>query len=351
LFALSPLPRTLPAALRDARAAKAEVRRSALRDLVRHADGDRRAEVIACLAGVLTGDAEPGVRADAAVALADAAASEAVAALLAATEDAHLRVRQLALVALGELAEPGDPAALTALDAALSHEAPALRYQALIGLVRLTEGDVSELVLAGTRDPDANVRHLAVRLLEERLTAAGERGGNRTAPELPASAAVRLRALLRDDAPRVRLAAAILLVRAGEDAGREGLVDAVNAPSGSFEADDEQAAVELAGALRLAAARPGLRRRAFGWLGFSSDPTAFHARVALARNGDRRAVGAILRGLHARSRDARTLAALAAGRARLEVARPLLRAMQGVPARADPSVVAEALAELDAADG
>ncbi len=350
MFALSPLPRTLPAALRDARAAKAEVRRSALRDLVRHADGERRSEVIACLAGVLTDDAEPTVRADAAVALADAAAGEAVAALLAATEDAHLRVRQLALVGLGELAEPGDPAVLAALDTALHHEAPALRYQALIGLIRLTEGDVGDLILAGTRDPDATVRHLAVRLLEERLAAAGERGSTSSALELPAGAAARLRALLRDDAPRVRLAAAILLARAGEEAGRAMIVEAVNAASGSFEADDEQAAVELAGTLRLEAARRGLTRRAFGWLGFSSDPSAFPARVALARCGDPRAVGAILRGLDARSRSARTLAALAAGQARLEAARPLLRAMQGAPTRADPAVVAEALAALDAVD-
>lgn len=320
-----------------------------MRDLVRHADSERRADVVACLESVLARDADPAVRAEAAVALADAAAGEALTALLAATEDAHLRVRQLALVAIGELGEPGDPLVRAALDAALHHEAPALRYQALIGLVRTTTGDATELLLAATRDPDVAVRHLAVRLLEERLTAA-EAGGPRTPRlELPAAAESRLRALLRDDAPGVRLAAAILLVRAGEEAGLEAIAAAVNAASGSFEADDEQAAVELAGAHQLVAARRGLTRRAFGWFGFSFDPTALPARIALARGGDPRAVGAILRGLVARTRDARTLAALAAGRARLEAARPLLRALRGAPERADPAVVEEALAALDAA--
>lgn len=348
MFALSPLPRTLPAALRDARAAKPDVRRSALRDLVRHAVGERRSEVVACLESVLAGDADPAVRAEAAMALADAAAGEALAALLAATEDAHLRVRQLALVAIGELGEPGDPLVRAALEAARHHEAPALRYQALIGLARTTPGGATELLLAATRDPDAAVRHVAVRLLEERLSIATEGGPRAPRLKLPPGAEPRLRALLRDDAPRVRLAAAILLARCGVDAGFAAIAAAVNAASGSYEADDEHAAVELAGAHQLAAARRGLTRRAFGRFGFSLDPTALAARIALARCGDPRAVGAILRGLGARTREARTLAALAAGRARLEAARPLLRALRGAPDRADPAVVEEALAQLDA---
>jgi hypothetical protein len=54
-----------------------------------------------------------------------------------------------------------------------------------------------------------------------------------------------------------------------------------------------------------------------------------------------------LRGLSAFTRDARTIAVAAAGRARLSEARSILRRM--TPAQADPDTVAEALAELEAA--
>ncbi|MBN2192505.1 MAG: HEAT repeat domain-containing protein [Polyangiaceae bacterium] len=349
MFALSPLPRTLDAALRDARATKVEVRRSALRDLVRYAEGTARARVLACLVETLAGDRDPGVRAEAARALADASAAEAVDALLAAAQDESLWVRQLALVALGEVAEGSSPAVRAALEAALAHEAPALRYQALIGLARLTAEDVTAALMAATRDQDAEVRHVAIRLLEERWVPGTAADSDPVPGELPAEVATRIRALLRDDVPKVRLAAAILLGRLGNDAGQDCLVAAIDAASGTFDPEDEHAAVELAGALRLLAARRGLSRRAFGWLGFSLDPTSFPARVALARCGEPRARNAILRGLAARSRDARTAAVVAAGRARLAAAGPLISAMQGDPTRAEPAVVAEALARLRAA--
>lgn len=352
MFAFTPLPRNLEAGLRDAVASKPEVRCSALRDLVRHADGAARDRVIACLVGALTEDGDAGVRATAALALADIGATEALDALLAATDDVQLRVRQLALVALGEIATAPNPTVRAAFEAALVEEAPALRYQALVGLAQLGEGDLEARLLAGTQDPDATVRHVALRLLEEQATRgdsdeASLEGHEPSAPlRLPAPVGARVRALLGDAAPEVRLVAAVLLARAGDPAGDERLIEVVNGRPGRFDPEDEQLAVELVGLRRLAAARRGLQRRAFGWLGVTFDPTSFQARVALARWGDERAVRAILRGLEGRHRHVRTIAAVAAGRARLVAARPLLEALASDPRRAEPAAVAEALARL-----
>jgi HEAT repeat protein len=345
VFALSPLPRNLAAALRDTHATKAEVRRSALRDLVRHADSADRSTVVSRMAAVLRDDADPEVRGAAAVALADAGAAEAVDDLLAAIGDAHLRVRQLALVALGEVGAPDHAGVRGALEQAFVDEAAALRYQALIGLVRIVAPEVDPILVTATRDSDADVRYLAIRLIEEHRIVAGQ---DQAPVELTVPIAARLRALLRDDSPAVRLAAAIALGHAGDAAGAACIVAAVDAPFGRFDLEDEQAAVELAGVLRLESARRGLHRRAFGWFGLSLDPTSYPARIALARCGDERATGAILRGLTARTRDARTMAVVAAGRARLAAAREPIRAMRGDPGRAEPSAVAEALALLDA---
>jgi HEAT repeat protein len=96
----------------------------------------------------------------------------------------------------------------------------------------------------------------------------------------------------------------------------------------------------------LSEARPALSRRAFGFFGLFRDPLAWHARVALARLGDEQAKAAILRGLSAFTRDARTIAVAAAGRARLGEARTILQRM--TPAEADPETVAAALSEIEA---
>jgi len=76
------------------------------------------------------------------------------------------------------------------------------------------------------------------------------------------------------------------------------------------------------------------------------DRFAFQARIALAKLGDRRAIETILRDLSAWNRDARTLAVVAAGRARLAEAKPLLESMRGKAGRAEPEAVEAALQEL-----
>jgi HEAT repeat protein len=245
----------------------------------------------------------------------------------------------MVVVALGELCEDTDVAALEVIAAALEDAAPALRFQSLIALHRILGADAIERVVESTRDEDDHVRYVALRILEERWEEYRE--------PLSMPLAVRVRALLRDDAQAVRLAAAILLARSGDRAGVGELEAAVNGRSGTLQLEDELAAVELAGELRLESTRPGLRRRAVGWVGASNDASAFQARVALARLGEARAVTAILRGLEAWSRDARTLAVAAAGKAGLRAARPAIVAMRGDASRADPHAVEEALALLD----
>jgi hypothetical protein len=63
--------------------------------------------------------------------------------------------------------------------------------------------------------------------------------------------------------------------------------------------------------------------------------------------GDARARAAILRALSAYSRDTRTLAVVAAGRANLFEALPIIAAMRADERRADPTAVEEALKALD----
>jgi len=146
--------------------------------------------------------------------------------------------------------------------------------------------------------------------------------------------------------PSVRLAAAILLARVGDKSGADVIRAVVERKDRVASLEDEQAALELAGELQISEARPALARRAFGFFGLFRDPLAWHARVALARLGDEQAKAAILRGLSAFTRDARTIAVAAAGRARLGEARTILQRM--TPAEADPETVAAALSEIEA---
>lgn len=339
MLGFSPLPRTLAAALRDAGDKKLEVRVSAVRDLGRHA-AEGAGQAVARLIEVLAKDSRAAVRAEAALALADASATSALPELVArAGRDDALRVRQMALVALGELATAEDEAACSAIDRALGDGHPELRFQALIAWVGVKGDDAGDALRRAMRDEDAHVRYVAFRLAEERWLAGG-------AAELSDELSRAAKHGLEDDAAEVRLAAALLLGRAGDASGERAIVDAIGGGSGAGEPEDAEAAIDLAAQLGLSAARSGLERRAFGVFGVSRDPFSWHARVALARLGDERARRAILRGLGAWSLDARTLAVAAAGRARLAEARPLVLAMRGQPERADPAAVEEALALL-----
>lgn len=340
MLGLAPLPRTLAAALRDVEHKKVEIRLSALKDLGRLA-AEGKSEAVRALSAALANDTAPAVRSEAAVALADARATSAVPELLAAlTEDPVVRVRQLALVALGELGS-GDDAELRArVEACLRDAEPELRFQALIAVAHLFGSAAEHALVRGARDEDAYVRYVALRLFEERWLASG-------ASELPATMATVAERALRDDSADVRLAAAILLARAGRRQGEDILVRAVVSGEGTREPEDAEAAIDLVGELGLESARAGLEKRAFGFFGRSSDPFAWQAKVALARLGHTRATASILGGLASWSRDTRTLAVTAAGRARLRQAMPLISAMRGRPERAEPEAVDEALSLLE----
>lgn len=342
MLGFTPLPRTIEAALRDAEHARPDVRLASLADLKRHARGGDDS-AIAALVARLSKDPEPQVRAGAALALADIDAKEELGVLLAAVSDVDPGVRQMALVGVGELADPEHSEACAVATRGLVDALPAVRYQAVVALARLRGEASLESLLVGTRDADPEVRHVALRVAEEVF-------GGKAPEQVPLPLLQRARGALRDDNHAVQLAAAILLSVLGEAGGRARLVDVINGRRRIQHAEDEAIAVELCGELLLREATPGLERRAFGVLG-GRTPTSWHARVALAELGHPRAKSVILRGLSAWSRDARTLAVAAAGRARLQEAREILRGMAGAPERAEPDAVSDALASIDAAAG
>ena len=335
MFGPAQLPRSFEASLRDRESERLHVRLSAVRDLGRHAGLDRSGRALAALRETLATDASAEVRGAAALSLADADARTAAEALIRALDDSSLHVRQMALLALGELGNEGDPRLLSVVEAALEDSAPALRFQALIASHKLNAPFAESALFAGTRDADAEVRHLAFRLLEER--ASGTEGLARPTEAVQDAAC----AGLDDGVLSVRLAAAILLARSGDHAG-DSVIAAALSDGRGIEPDDEQTAIVLAGELSIMAARPGLERRAFGFR-FGRDRFSYEARIALAKLGDVRARSRIAQELAAWNRDTRTLAVVAAGRAELVEARDTIERMRGDPRRAEPEAVEEAL--------
>lgn len=330
-----PLPRTLEASVRDLESHKPEIRVSAAEDLVRHARGEAsvRARAVPLLEARLS-DEHPRVRGAAAVALGDLGATEAVPKLLVAAVDDDGYVRQMALNALGEI---GDARALPLLRRALGDRRPDVRYQGIIAFARVEKdaAEVDRALLDASNDDDDAVVHIALRIVEERMDR-----GVAADPRLVA----RARALLAAGVPAVALVAAIVLAKAGDDAGHALLLAIVRGDGirgETPEKEDEQAAVELAGALGLEAARPALERRAWGVGSWVRDTCKFHAKIALARMKHPRAVAEILKDLGSTRPDVLGAAVVAAGRARLREARPLLEKL--TRAAVDPALVEEAL--------
>ena len=331
MFGLPSLPRTLEAALRDISSKKPETRAEAIRDLVRYSE-EARPQILRSLEGALR-DEDPRVRGLAATALSDIDATEALAALLVAVEDDDADVRQMAISALGEL---GDPRAGERLRRALGDPRGEVRFQAVMAFPRVTahEEDALEAVLSAMDDKDALVAHVALRMAEEL--------GRDGKPDDRVLA--KAKALLAHEKARVRVAAAVLLAHAGDQAGSEILAKAATGATSTDDGEDEAAAIELCGELGLRETERGLARRAFGGvLGIGRDKFQWHARVALARMGNERAIREILAELQSWDPGKRTLAVAAAGRARIAAARDALRAMRDAPDRVDPDAVEEAL--------
>lgn len=317
---LPSLPRNVEASFRDLSSAKADTRRGALADLVRHALGsdELRARAVPAIEKLLRDDETAEVRSAAAVALADLAAKEALPSLLLSVEDAHPMVRQMAINALGELK---DPRGEQRLSRALNDSRPEVRYQALIAYARVAtdEADVFRELLRATKDDDEAVVHIALRLAEERATAT---------VALPAGFADRAAVLLSAKHPDVAAAAAILLGTVEDARGKELLLqiasgDGINGRMPAKE--EEQAAVELVGLLGYEAARGALTRRAFGLARHVKDTCAFSAKVALAALDDQRAQSEIIAALTGRDAALRESAIVACGRARIVAAKDELQ--------------------------
>lgn len=328
--------RSFEAALRDSASDTFKVRAGAAADLGGHAEG-HRAEVVEALTRLL-GDEHADVRAAAVTAIGHIGAREATDAVIALTDDAHAFVRQMALSTLGDLR---DERALPVFMSALKSNEPSDRFQAVIGWARTSRNAerVRKVLLDATRDEDHLVRHIGLRMAEER--------GNDDEHVDPAIAD-RAKALLDDDSDIVRVAAAIILARTGRRDGAAILAAVASREIITTEHDDEAAAIELCGELGLRNATPGLVKRAFSRvILLSHDPFAWHARVALATLGHPKGVKWVLDELRAWTRERRTLAVAAAGRARLMAAKELITAMVGDDERADADAVTEALARLE----
>lgn len=336
-----PLPRTLPAALRDIEDKRIAVRRSAVTDLARHKE-TKSPEVLAALQKALR-DTDPAVRTEAAYALGDARAADALPALMVAMDDSQMAVRQVAIDALGQI---GDSRATARLLRGTEDDRPDVRFQALISLVRVSRDDGADALLRGARDEDTHVRYIAVRMVEE-LFAATDGADGSLDVVLDDRFRDAARTWLKDDDPGVRAAAAVLLARAGDKTGAAVLVDVLEDRI-TVDPEEEAAAVMMAGPLGLTDATEALERRAFGLRKFVRERYAWHAMVSLARLGHPRARSTIVRDLTSWKRDRRTLAVVAAGRARMSETQTIIERMKGDDAQADASAVEEALAQLHA---
>ncbi len=346
----APLPRSLEASFRDVSSARAATRESALRDVVRHAllVDATRTRALPVLERALRDDDAPGVRAVAAIGLADLGGREALSTLLFAVEDDHPFVRQMALSALGELR---DPRAAERLRRALSDARPEVRYQAVIAYARVAHDDADAVAAAlahALDDGDAAIIHIALRMAEEY-----EPGAPLRHPRLLA----RARELIASADDAVAVVAALYLVRAGEDTARSVVLDVVAERRGTPDLEDEQACVEVAGDLLLREAIPYLERRVWSrrrtlrrvlsWGAGDASSCAWHARTALARMGHARARAEILSDLASWRREKREAAVVAAGRARLGEALPALERLGGA---VDADLLRDALALLAIAD-
>ena len=224
----------------------------------------------------------------------------------------------------------------------LTDDRPEMRYQAIIAFGRVADDDteIGQALLRATNDDDDAVVHIALRIAEERHDA-----GKAVDPRL----VTRARALLADSSPNLMLVAAIFLGKAGDAAGNALLLRVVRGEKIAGqppEKEDERAAVELVGELGLEEARPHLEKRAWGVMHFVRDTCVFHAKIALASMGHPRAIAEILADLESPRPDVLGGAVVAAGRARIAKARPLIERIPTVAV--DPELVNEALARLDA---
>lgn len=157
-----------------------------------------------------------------------------------------------------------------------------------------------------------------------------------------------VRAAAKDGAPGVRLVAELLCGELGLDAPREMLRSVVMRRFRVREPRDEQRALVLAGRLGLTDALPELKKRAFGRFGFSLDPFRWSALLALSHLGEDRAFEKMKAALRARNPVDRAMALESLGESGRPEALSFLRAF-GDTGNLDPEILARAVKKLEAA--
>lgn len=338
MFQVALLPRNLSACQADLNHDDPKVRLSVLKDVVRGGAEDERPARIGLLVSALS-DASSEVRRQALLSLADFGAREALDDVLVLLRDVEIKVRQMAVLCLGEIAEPGDVEALGRLASLLRAGDPSLRYQALLAHSHLRPEGAAEDLLAGIDDDDAEVRELAIRLVDEILIAQ-----ERAIPE--ALKRKVLRAAL-DESIHVRLNAQLVAVERGWESPVDALLEVASGRLRVKEPRDEQQAIVLLGHRRERAAIRPLERRAFGRFLMSFDAFRYSALGALGRMEHERALKKLRSSLRARAFVDRTMAVSALGQAGDVESLPLLRALVGKPDRVDQETLAAVLKTLE----
>lgn len=334
---------TSAAVLRDLESTDVRVRREAVAaapGVAREEGPDARTQIVLALASVLEREGPAMLRGDAALALADLEATEALPSLLLGAESDHDLVRELCISALGEL---GDPRGMKVVERALRDDQPEVRFQAIVAFPRVAKGQVPEerlwkVLRGGLDDGDPEVQVRAAEACAE--LAAG-------AP-LPSAIADRLARLAGDAAgpDELRIAAATALGDSGDDRGGAVLLALVE---GKMRADERRTfvAMELCGELGLRAAIPTLRPMVFGLRARLGDPSRrATALVALCRLGDEEAIAVVLSDIERGSYARRAVALGIAARGHVRAARPAIERLRGNAGAADPDAVEDALAAL-----
>jgi HEAT repeat protein len=311
LFQIAQLPRTLEAAIRDAFAKRVEVRKSALTDLVRYADGDTKSTVVTTLRQLLRKDTDAEVRSLTAIACADAEVSELIPDLLEALTDENPRVTQMALLALGELPFAAIDAEVAQISIFLDSELPALRYQALSTLYRLRQADTVSRLWLALRDPDPEIRWLGWQLLDD-WQGKVDADPSLLGTEWNLREPVRLQelsVLAEQSPPKVLVEAGLLLLRLKEPSVLELLLPLLERSRGLDAGQVERVILRL-GEVNCRASVPWLSKRArTGWF---EGPFGWVSLCALAQLGERTARDAIVAELRSSSarRRCRALAAV-----------------------------------------
>ncbi len=275
------------------------------RDLARGAGASDLPARMQLLERCLT-DQASAVRRQALLSIADLEASGMRDQVMSLLCDADLQVRQMAVLALGEIADPSDDEVAGRLSSLLQAGFPAIRYQALLSYCNLRPRECQIDLYRALSDSDLEIKRLALRLIDEVLLA---RDMKLTEDTVRAIVSV-----TQDEDPQASLLAQLLCGELGCEATCNRLVEVVERKFRVGEPRDEQWAIELCGRLRIERAVPALRRRAYGIWGFSGDAFRWVALGALSRFGEEQALERLFKALRSGNYTNRVLAVDALGR-------------------------------------